>query len=149
MKESFRDNKQTFLNCSVFYTNNSHKRPGAPNSPLSRLHTILRRFCVCMWVTETKQEERAVSAAAHFHEIFHMNIGTSCATEDKRKWTVAAGAKHNTLCEKVCSSCCSQNGERQSKQGKASWRVFYGRLVKKELEKNCALSCLIENGLNK
>lgn len=41
------------------------------------------------------------SAATHFPEIFHMNIGSSCAAKDKRKWTVAAGAKDNTQCEKV------------------------------------------------
>lgn len=42
-----------------------------------------------------------VSAAAHFLEIFHMNIGSSCAAEDKRKWTMRAGAKDNIQCEKV------------------------------------------------
>ena len=44
--------------------------------------------CVCLCVCERERERdegRLISAAAHFLEIFHMNIGSSSAAEDKRK----------------------------------------------------------------
>ena len=88
---------------SLFYPH------GKKSNPITYIHTHTYTVRVCVWerVRERRRRRegerwgRLISAAAHFLEIFHMNIGSSCAAEDKRKWTVAAGAKDNTQCEKV------------------------------------------------